>query len=109
MQLGPLRVWGVGAVVDDVGPIARSFGLRRVCDVRGNELDTLREVVSTASGDGSYALPRSREVADHGQTQRAGAKDHVEATAFGYRSLPRAHDPAGFPRSLSRAVICASW
>ena len=96
-------------MVDDVGPIARPFGLRRVCDIRVNELDTLGEVVSTASSDGSYALPRSREVADHSQTQRAGAKDDVEAPASGYRCLPRAHDPAGFPRSLSRAAICASW
>ena len=96
-------------MVDDVGPIARPLCLGRIGDVRGNELDTLREVVSTASGDGSYALPRSREVADHGQTQRAGAEDDVEAPASGYRCIPRAHDQAGSRRSLSRAAICASW
>ena len=95
--------------VDDVGPIARPLGLRRVCDIRSNELDTLREGVPTASGDGSHALSRSRQVADHGQTQRAGAEDDVEAPASGHRSLPRAQGPAGFPRSLSRAAICASW
>jgi hypothetical protein len=72
MQLGPLRVGRVGTVIDDGRSIACPCRVRRLGDVRAEDLNALGEVGSTAPTRGSHPVTSLREMTGHGEPKRAG-------------------------------------
>lgn len=78
MQRRPLRVRRVGAVVDHGSAVACALRLVRLGEVRGDDLDGLREVGPTARAHHSDPVSPRLEVTSHRKAEWTGAEDNVE-------------------------------
>jgi hypothetical protein len=72
MQLGPLRVGRIDTVINDGRSIACPCRVRRIGDVRAEDLNALGEVGPTVSIRGSYPVASLREMTGHGESERTG-------------------------------------
>ena len=75
-QLGPLRVAGLRAVIDDRRPLSRSPRARGRAEVRRHRLDTVRDVRRAAACHRPYRQPARREVADDRGSSATGGPQH---------------------------------
>ena len=87
-QLDPLRVVGLGAVIDDSRTGARPPGLVRRGDVGPDLLDACRHVRSARPRHGPHRQPPGHQLADDGRARPApGAQDHMRRSGRHLRSL----------------------
>jgi hypothetical protein len=78
MQIRPLRVRRIDAVIDDRCPIASPLGVGRYGKVGTDYLNALGEVGSSASDCGTHSLTSRHEMTDYGETERTCPEDDVQ-------------------------------
>ena len=88
VEVRPLRVGRVGAVVDDGRSLASTRRVRGLGDVRDHDLNPDGEVGSPPSIRGSHPVTPRGEVTGDGEAERTGPKDHMEASLC-HRFCPR--------------------
>jgi hypothetical protein len=79
VELRPLRIRGVGAVVHDGRSVARALDLGRLHEVCRDALHVVRQIRPMASVHGAHPFPSPCQVPGHGEPERTRPEDDVEA------------------------------